>query len=99
MQIAFTPKCLSSLIFIALINDTHLKSGTGFSHPTYLCYRLDRVGRPKGGVAVILPHTLLHTLSTRTAFSSDHLPVLFGVELNVRREVPEHFVFDYKNAD
>jgi hypothetical protein len=38
-------------------------------------------------------------LSTRTALSSDHLPVLFGLELNVRREVPEHFVFDYKNAD
>jgi hypothetical protein len=38
-------------------------------------------------------------LSTRTALSSDHLPVLVGVELNVRREVTEHFVFDYKNAD
>jgi hypothetical protein len=25
--------------------------------------------------------------------------VLFGLELNVRQEVPEHFVFDYKNAD
>jgi hypothetical protein len=25
--------------------------------------------------------------------------VLFGVELNVRREVPEHLVFDYKNAN
>jgi hypothetical protein len=38
-------------------------------------------------------------LSTRAALSSHHLPVLFGVELNVRREVPEHFVFNYKNAD
>jgi hypothetical protein len=38
-------------------------------------------------------------LLTRTALFSDHLPVLFVVELNVRREVPEHFVFDYKNAD
>jgi hypothetical protein len=25
--------------------------------------------------------------------------VLFEVKLNVRREEPEHFVFDYKNAD
>jgi hypothetical protein len=88
---------LENSIDIALINETHLKSGTRFSHPNYLCYRLDRVGRLKGGVAVILPHTLPHTLST--TFSSDHLPVLFGVELNVRQEVPDHFVFDYRNAD
>jgi hypothetical protein len=25
--------------------------------------------------------------------------VPFEVELNVRREVPQHFVFDYKNVD
>jgi hypothetical protein len=37
--------------------------------------------------------------SIGTAISFDHLPVLFVVELNVRREVPEHFVFEYKNAD
>jgi hypothetical protein len=31
--------------------------------------------------------------------TSDHLSVLFEVELDVRRKVPEHFVFDYRNAD
>jgi hypothetical protein len=38
-------------------------------------------------------------LSTRTALSFDHLPVLFEVELDVRHKVPEHFVFDQRNAD
>jgi hypothetical protein len=35
----------------------------------------------------------------RLELRSDHLPVLFGVELYVRREEPEHFVFNYKNSD
>jgi hypothetical protein len=30
-----------------------------------------------------------------TALSSNRLSVLFEVELDVHREVPEHFVFDY----
>jgi hypothetical protein len=38
-------------------------------------------------------------LSTRTALASDHLLVLFEVELNDGRKVLEHFVFNYKNAE
>jgi hypothetical protein len=38
-------------------------------------------------------------ISTHTALSSDHLPVLFDVITDVRREFPSHFVFDYQNAD
>lgn len=216
---------LSNDIDIALINETYLKQGTPFSHPDYICYRLDREGRlTKGGVAIMvrkdLPHTLLpsfrtkilecigvsvnstsgpinfistyrpggrstanditnfrndlglltasrnsfficgdlnarhsswgcaransagntlfecsgdfaiyyppsHTriplnrrqspstldivlsnglheienLSTRTELSSDHLPVLFEICSDTRRETPEHFVFNYKVAD
>jgi hypothetical protein len=223
-RLEFFDFLLENSIDIALLNETHLKPGTGFSHPDYRCYRLDRVGRSKGGVAVMVRHDLPHTLlssfrtrvtecigvsvvsssgpvdfisayfpgarhspedisnfrndilhltssqrsffiggdlnsrhsswgcsranqagnalfecggpfavhfpptptripsnprqrpstldlvltngfhdifdiSTKTALSSDHLPVLFEVELDVRREVPEHFIFDYRNAD
>jgi hypothetical protein len=36
---------------------------------------------------------------TNIALFSDHLTELFGVELNVGRKVPEHFVFDYTRTD
>jgi hypothetical protein len=38
-------------------------------------------------------------ISAQTALSSDHLPVTFKVAIDTQREVPEHFVFQYKNAD
>jgi hypothetical protein len=44
----------------------------------------------------------IHTvsgISTRTAFSSDHLPVFFEVEVIVQREVPDFFDFDYRHAN
>jgi hypothetical protein len=34
-----------------------------------------------------------------TALSSHLLPVLFEVEVRVRREVPDFIIFDYKNAN
>jgi hypothetical protein len=44
------------------VSQTHLKSGTELSHTHYVCYRLDRVSRPKGGLAVMVRHDLPHTL-------------------------------------
>jgi hypothetical protein len=41
----------------------------------------------------------LDYLSTRTELSSDHLPVLFEVTSDSRREVPNHYIFNYKRAD
>ena len=41
----------------------------------------------------------IENMSTRTELSSDHLPVLFEVSADSRREVPDHFIFDYKSAD
>jgi hypothetical protein len=41
----------------------------------------------------------LDNLSTRTELSSDHLPVLFEVTSDSRREVPNHNIFNYKHAD
>jgi hypothetical protein len=41
----------------------------------------------------------LDYLSTRTELSSDHLPVLFEVTSDSRREVPNHYIFNYKHAD
>jgi Endonuclease-reverse transcriptase len=41
----------------------------------------------------------LDYLSTRTELSSDHLPVLFEVTSDSRREVPTHHIFNYKHAD
>jgi exonuclease III len=68
-KLKFSDFLLENSIDIALINETHLKPGTRFSHPNYVYYRLDRVGRPKSGVAVMarhdLPHTLLSSFRTR----------------------------------
>jgi hypothetical protein len=68
-RLEFFDFLLENSINIALLNETQLKPGTGFSHPDYRCYRLDRVGRSKGGVAVMvrhnLPHTLLSSFRTR----------------------------------
>jgi Endonuclease-reverse transcriptase len=41
----------------------------------------------------------LDYLSTRTELSSDHLPVLFEATSDSRREVPFHYIFNYKHAD
>jgi hypothetical protein len=44
----------------------------------------------------------IHTvsgISTRTAFSSDYLPVFFEVEVIVQREMPDFFDFDYRHAN
>jgi hypothetical protein len=41
----------------------------------------------------------LDYLSTRTELSSDHLPVLFEVTSDYRREVPNHYIFNSKHAD
>ena len=41
----------------------------------------------------------IENLSTQTALSSDHLPVLFKVSAESQREIPDHFIFDYKSAD
>jgi hypothetical protein len=41
----------------------------------------------------------LDNLSTRAELSSDHLPVLFEVTSDSRREVPNHYIFNYKHAD
>jgi Reverse transcriptase (RNA-dependent DNA polymerase)/Endonuclease-reverse transcriptase len=41
----------------------------------------------------------IENLSTRNELSSDHLPVLFEVKVDSRREIPDHFIYDYKSAD
>jgi hypothetical protein len=41
----------------------------------------------------------LDYLSTRTELSSDHPPVLFEITSDSRREVPNHYIFNYKHAD
>jgi hypothetical protein len=42
---------------------------------------------------------VIYQLELSYPLTTFHLPVLFGVELNVRQKIPEHLVFDYKNAD
>jgi exonuclease III len=39
-KLEFFDFLLKNSIDIAVINETHLKSGTEFSHPNYVCYRL-----------------------------------------------------------
>ena len=41
----------------------------------------------------------IENLSTRNELSSDHLPVLFEVKADSCREIPDHFIYDYKSAD
>jgi hypothetical protein len=41
----------------------------------------------------------MEPISTHTALSCDHLPVILEVFTDICREIPSHFVFDYQNAD
>jgi hypothetical protein len=41
----------------------------------------------------------VQNICARTALSSDHLPVIFEVVIDVRREIPSHYVFDCKNGN
>jgi hypothetical protein len=59
---------------------------------------LTRLGMPFLTVLTNGFHDMEH-ISTHTALTSDHLPVLFEVTTNVRREIPSHLVFDYQNSD
>jgi hypothetical protein len=45
------------------ILENYLKPGTAFSHSDFLCYRLDRVGQAKGGVAILVHRSIPHTLN------------------------------------
>jgi hypothetical protein len=47
-------------IQIALLSETYLKPGTSFYHSDFSCYRLDRVGRAKGGVAIVVHRSIPH---------------------------------------
>jgi Reverse transcriptase (RNA-dependent DNA polymerase)/Endonuclease-reverse transcriptase len=68
--------------------------------PTHTRIPLGRSQNPST-LDIILTNGLhdVENICTRTALSSDHLPVIFEVVTDVRREVPSHFVFDYKNAN
>jgi hypothetical protein len=41
----------------------------------------------------------VENICTRTAISFDHLPVIFEVVTDVRREIPSQLVFGYKNVN
>jgi hypothetical protein len=64
--------------------------------------RIPRISHQSPSILDLVLTNVFHEicdLLTSTVLFSDHLLVLFGVELNVRRKVPVHFVFDYKYAD
>jgi hypothetical protein len=50
-------------IQIALLSETYLKPGIGLYHSDFSCYRLDRVGRSKGGVAIVVHRSIAHHLN------------------------------------
>jgi hypothetical protein len=52
-------------------------------------------------IDIVLPNGLheIENLSTRIELSSDHLLVPFEVCSDSRREIPDHFIFNYKHAD
>ena len=56
--------CLSMHnVDVACISETFLKPNSKIdSHPDYVIHRLDRVDRPKGGVAIIVKRNLKHQL-------------------------------------
>jgi hypothetical protein len=41
----------------------------------------------------------LENIHVKTELSSDHLPVMFEVATNIHRELPDHFIFNYREAD
>jgi hypothetical protein len=53
---------LENSIDIALINETHLMSGTRLCQPNYVCYRFDCICCPKGSVSIMVRYDLPHTL-------------------------------------
>jgi hypothetical protein len=57
--------------------------------------------RKKITLHIILTNGLhdVENICTGTGLSTDHLPVICEVITDVRREVPSHFVYDYKNVN
>lgn len=53
---------INNSIDVSLICETFLKPNIKLSHPDYKIYRLDRTGRRKGGVAIIVHSTIAHSL-------------------------------------
>ena len=51
----------NNFIHIACVNETHLKPNIKLpSHNQYITYRLDRLDKPKGGVAIIIHRSIKH---------------------------------------
>lgn len=65
-------------IDVSLVCETFLKTNLKLSHSDYKIYRLDRTGRRKGGVAVIVKSGILHTL-----LPSFHLKVLEAIGISI----------------
>jgi Reverse transcriptase (RNA-dependent DNA polymerase)/Endonuclease-reverse transcriptase len=68
--------------------------------PSHTRIPLNRRQRPST-LDIVLSNGLheIENISTRIELSSDHLPVLFEVCSDSRREIPDHFIFNYKHAD
>lgn len=62
-MLAFYAFLSTQNVDIACISETFLKPNSKTdSHPDYKIYRLDRIDRPKGGVAIIIKRNLKHEL-------------------------------------
>lgn len=63
-ELEFFNLLISDNVDIALVSETWLTYNISLSHPTYDCYRLDRVHTSGGGVAIIVKKSIKHTLRT-----------------------------------